>query len=167
VSGKSELNRPTVVAMFSHPGRTNVMGDSYDLERFIQAQVPDYERALAELNAGRKRTHWMWYVFPQMRGLGSSAMAQRFGIGSLAEARAYLEHPILGARLRECMRAILGVEARSAWEIFGTPDDLKLRSSATLFSQASAPGSVFHAVLDRFFDGQPDERTLRLLGPSQ
>lgn len=139
------------------------MSDTFDLERFVTAQERDYPRALAELRAGRKRSHWMWYVFPQMRGLGASPMSERYGIGSLAEASAYLAHPILGPRLRECAEVVLAIEGASARDIFGDPDDLKLRSSATLFARASAPGSVFETVLEKYFDGAPDERTVRLL----
>lgn len=139
-------------------------GDPHDLDRFVQAQARNYDHALAEVRAGRKRTHWMWYVFPQVAGLGSSPTARRYAIRSLAEARAYLGHPVLGPRLVECAEAALGVEGRSAYEVFGSPDDLKLRSSATLFACVSPPGSAFHRLLDRYFDGQPDDRTLRLLG---
>ena len=142
------------------------MSVTFDLERFVTAQEHVYPRALAELRSGRKRSHWMWFVFPQMRGLGTSPMSQRYGIGSLAEARAYLGHPILGSRLRECAEAVLAVEGVSAHDIFGSPDDLKLRSSATLFAQASAPGSVFEWVLERYFEGAPDGRTLQLLAQS-
>jgi uncharacterized protein (DUF1810 family) len=140
-----------------------VVPDRFDLERFVTAQEPAYARALAELRAGRKESHWMWFVFPQMRGLGFSPVAQRFGITSLAEARAYLDHPVLGARLRESAEAVLAIEGSSAYDIFGTPDDLKLRSSATLFAQATSAGSVFHQLLAKFYDGVPDGATLKLL----
>jgi uncharacterized protein (DUF1810 family) len=135
-----------------------------DLDRFVRAQAGDYDRALAEVRAGRKRSHWMWYVFPQLAGLGSSPMAQRYAIQSLAEAEAYLRHPVLGPRLIEISEAALAVEGRSALDVFSTPDDLKLRSCATLFARVSSPGSVFHRLLDHCFDGQPDLATLRLLG---
>ena len=138
--------------------------DPYDLDRFLDAQRDDYDRALSEIRAGRKRSHWMWYVFPQIEGLGSSAMSRRFAIRSLAEAKAYASHPVLGARLVECAGAVLGVEGRSASDIFGFPDDMKLRSCATLFSRVSPAGSVFERILDRYFDGRPDAETLRRLG---
>jgi uncharacterized protein (DUF1810 family) len=141
--------------------------DPYDLARFVHAQAPDYARALAELRAGRKRSHWMWYVFPQLTGLGASAMSQRYAISGIAEARAYLQHPVLGPRLVECAEAVLGVQGRSAHDIFGSPDDVKLRSCATLFAAASPPGSVFEQLLDRYFDGERDPVTLRLLEATQ
>jgi uncharacterized protein (DUF1810 family) len=140
------------------------VADPYDLERFVKAQEGHFTDALAEIRAGRKRSHWMWFVFPQIAGLGSSAMAQRYAIGSLAEARAYLQHPVLGPRLLECSESACAVDGRSALEIFGTPDDLKLRSSATLFDAVSAPGSVFARLLETFFDGQRDTRTLAIIG---
>ena len=113
--------------------------DPYDLGRFVRAQEPDYGRALSEIRAGRKRSHWMWYVFPQFAGLGSSPTARFYAIKSAAEAEAYLRHPVLGPRLAECGEAALGVEGRSAHDIFGSPDDLKLRSSATLFARGRPP----------------------------
>jgi uncharacterized protein (DUF1810 family) len=122
--------------------------DPYDLSRFVQAQHRDYEQALSEIRSGRKTSHWMWYIFPQFEGLGSSAMSQRYSIKSLGEAEAYLRHPVLGPRLIECAEAVLGVKGRSAVEIFGSPDDLKLRSCATLFASVSPTGSVFHRLLD-------------------
>jgi uncharacterized protein (DUF1810 family) len=137
--------------------------DPFDLERFVVAQEKIYPRALAEIASGRKRSHWMWYVFPQLEGLGSSPMAQRFAIRSLEEARAYLEHAVLGARLRDCAAALLELEGRTAHDIFGSPDDWKLRSCCTLFSRASPPGSVFQSVLDRYFRGLEDERTVQAL----
>lgn len=142
----------------------NPAGDPFHLSRFVEAQAGDYAQALAEIRSGRKRSHWMWYVFPQYDGLGASAMAREYAIKSLAEAEAYLQHPVLGTRLRECAAAACDVKDRSAADIFGWPDDMKLRSCATLFAAVSEPGSVFHAVLDRFFDGEPDEKTLRLAG---
>jgi uncharacterized protein (DUF1810 family) len=138
--------------------------DPHDLARFVEAQAGDYETALAEIRAGRKRSHWMWYIFPQIDGLGFSSMARRYAIRSLDEARAYLDHPVLGPRLVEITEAALAVEGRSAHEIFGSPDDMKLRSCATLFARAASEGSVFSRLLDRFFDGKPDVRTLELLG---
>jgi uncharacterized protein (DUF1810 family) len=138
-------------------------GDPYDLRRFVDAQSSTYAQALTELKAGRKRSHWMWFIFPQLRGLGHSSTAERYAIRSLAEAEAYLRHPILGPRLAECAEAVLGVEKRAAREIFGSPDDLKLRSSATLFARVSSPGSVFQRIIDRYFGGEPDHRTLDLI----
>jgi uncharacterized protein (DUF1810 family) len=152
---------------WSEAGDAGDPRDPYGLDRFVQAQRGDYEQALAEIRNGRKRSHWMWYVFPQLAGLGSSAMAARYAVGSVAEADAYLRHPVLGPRLIACAEAALGVEGRSARELFGPPDDLKLRSSATLFAHVSPPGSVFHRLLDRYFDGSPDPRTLALLGPDR
>ncbi|HEY6214167.1 MAG TPA: DUF1810 domain-containing protein [Vicinamibacterales bacterium] len=134
-----------------------------DLERFVEAQKPDYERALTEIRSGRKRSHWMWYVFPQIDGLGSSAMSRRYAIEGIAEAEAYLKHPTLGPRLVECFEAVHALEGKSAADVFGYPDDMKLRSSATLFARVSPPGSVFERVLAKFFHGEPDEATLRLL----
>jgi uncharacterized protein (DUF1810 family) len=140
------------------------VADPYDLSRFVEAQEDDYDRALAEIRGGRKRSHWMWYVFPQYDGLGFSSISRRYAIKSLAEAEAYLRHPVLGPRLVACAEAALGVEGRSASEIFGSPDDLKLRSCATLFARVSPPGSVFERLLEKFYQGRPDDRTLRLLG---
>ena len=137
--------------------------DPFKLARFVDAQARDYSTALAEVRAGRKLSHWMWYVFPQLAGLGSSPMAQRYAISSEAEGRAYLAHRVLGPRLVEISEAAVSVPGRSATEIFGSPDDLKLRSSATLFAAVSADGSAFHHVLQRFFAGQPDPRTAKLL----
>jgi uncharacterized protein (DUF1810 family) len=138
--------------------------DPYDLNRFLEAQEDDYARALAEIRNGRKRSHWMWYIFPQFDGLGHSSMSKRYSIKSVAEAEAYLRHPTLGPRLVECCEAALSVEGRSAHEIFGSPDDFKLRSCATLFAQVSPPGSLFHRLLDKYFEGGRDDRTLRLIG---
>jgi uncharacterized protein (DUF1810 family) len=138
--------------------------DEHDLNRFVEAQRSTYERALAELRGGRKRSHWMWFVFPQLAGLGRSATAERYAIASLAEAEAYLKHAVLGPRLIECATAVLDVEGRTAHEIFGSPDDLKLRSCATLFALVSAPESVFSRLLAKYFDGREDEQTVRLLG---
>jgi uncharacterized protein (DUF1810 family) len=134
-----------------------------DLQRFVEAQAPVYDRVLDELRAGRKESHWMWFVFPQLAGLGRSAMAQRYAIGSLDEARAYLAHPVLGARLRECAGLLLATRGRSAEAILGPIDALKLRSSMTLFGRA-APGEVlFGEVLERFYGGVPDAATEALL----
>src|SRR5262249_59196898 len=119
---------------------------------------------LGEIRSGRKQSHWMWYIFPQFDGLGFSSTSQRYSIKSVAEAKAYLAHPVLGPRLRECAEAVLGVEGRSAFEIFGSPDDMKLRSSATLFAAVSPPGSVFERVLAKYYGGEADAPTLRLMG---
>jgi uncharacterized protein (DUF1810 family) len=139
------------------------MTDPGELDRFVQAQENTYAQALAEIRAGRKRTHWMWYIFPQIAGLGSSPMAQRFAIQGLEEARAYLAHPLLGPRLEECAAAVVAIQDRSARDIFDSPDDLKLRSSATLFASLLPPGSIFHRLLDQYYGGEPDGRTLQLL----
>jgi len=132
------------------------------LERFVQAQSGVYDDALAEIKAGRKRSHWMWFVFPQIAGLGSSPTAQRYAVSGPDEAKAYLAHPVLGPRLTEISRALLAVEGRSAEQILGYPDDLKLRSSMTLFARVADDPAVFEAVLERYYDG-PDRRTLDLL----
>ena len=135
--------------------------DPFDLERFIQAQAGTYAQALAELHSGRKRTHWMWFVFPQRVGLGHSAMSRRFGITGLDEARAYLVHPVLGARLRECSD-VVAASTVSAYDLFGSPDDLKLRSCMTLFD-AAGDDPCFRVVLASKFDGKPCSRTLEML----
>ncbi len=139
-------------------------GDPYDLDRFVRAQESDYEQALSEIRSGRKRTHWMWYVFPQIDGLAFSSTSKHYAIKSVGEAKAYLDHPILGPRLLECAEAVLRVEGRSAREIFGSPDDLKLRSCATLFACVSPPGSVFDRLLGKYYGGGRDGKTLQLLG---
>src|SRR3954447_25565213 len=138
--------------------------DPYNLYRFVQAQEDDYRQALAEIRSGKKRTHWMWYIFPQIDGLAFSSTSKHYSIKSVEEARAYLRHPVLGPRLLECAEAVVGVEGRSATEIFGSPDDLKLRSCATLFACVSPPGSVFDRLLEKYYRGQRDARTLQLLG---
>ena len=137
--------------------------DPHELDRFVRAQEDVYELALAEMRAGRKRSHWMWFIFPQYDGLGSSAMSKRYAIRSVAEAEAYLRHPVLGPRLVTCCEAVVGARGRSAADIFGSPDDLKLRSCATLFASVSPSGSVFQRLLDRHFRGEPDRRTVELL----
>ncbi len=145
------------------------MTDPHNLERFLVAQAPTYDAALRELRAGTKRSHWMWFIFPQIAGLGQSVMSRQYAVSSREEAQAYLAHPTLGARLRECAAELLAHPTRSAQEILGEPDDLKLRSSATLFAAVEGPG-VFADVLERFFDGVPDASTLERLrandGPS-
>jgi uncharacterized protein (DUF1810 family) len=133
------------------------------LDRFVDAQEGIYDTALAEIRSGRKRSHWMWFIFPQLAGLGRSSTAVYYAIRDIEEAREYLSHPILGPRLIECAEAALSVEGRSALEIFGSTDELKLRSSATLFSRVSAPDSVFHRILDQYYSSEPDLRTLELL----
>ena len=143
------------------------MEDPFNLQRFADAQAAVYSQVCAELRRGRKTSHWMWFIFPQIQGLGQSPMAIRFAIGSIAEANAYLLHPLLGLRLRECCDLLLKVEGRSIEEIMGYPDDLKLKSSMTLFSQAEGDdqrdNSTFLAVLQKYFKGEPDGATLRLL----
>jgi uncharacterized protein (DUF1810 family) len=142
------------------------MDDRFDLERFVKAQDGIYDAALGELRAGRKRTHWMWFVFPQLAGLGSSPTAQAYAIGSLEEARAYLAHLKLGRRLVECVEAVNAVDDRSAGDIFGYPDELKFRSCLTLFLLAAGPDAKapFQRSLDKYFDGQRDSFTLNKLG---
>jgi uncharacterized protein (DUF1810 family) len=137
--------------------------DPHDLSRFVRAQEDDYAQALAEIRSGRKQSHWMWYIFPQFDGLGHSSMSKRYSIKSVAEAEAYLRHPTLGPRLVECCEAALQIEGRSAREIFGSPDDVKLRSCATLFAQVSPTGSVFDRLLHKYFRGDRDDTTLRLM----
>jgi uncharacterized protein (DUF1810 family) len=138
------------------------MTDPYRLQRFVDAQAECFTQVRSELAAGQKRTHWMWFVFPQMRGLGSSPMAVRFAISGLDEAKAYLSHPVLGARLRECTASVNAAEGRSAGEIFGYPDDLKFHSSVTLFAQAGHE-EVFETALRKYFAGAPDPATINLL----
>ena len=138
--------------------------DPYRLERFVEAQANGvYAQALAELRAGRKTSHWMWFIFPQVAGLGSSPTSRFYAIGSLGEARAYLEHHMLGPRLVECARAVLGHRDRTAHQVFGSPDDAKLRSSMTLFALAADAEPVFQEVLDVFFAGEQDTRTRAVL----
>ena len=142
------------------------MDDPYDLQRFVKAQGAAYGAALSELHVGRKRSHWMWFVFPQLAGLGSSSTADTYAIRSLQEARAYLEHPVLGPRLVECVQAANAVQGRSAGDIFGYPDELKFRSSVTLFLLAAAgeAKAPFQKALDKYFDGAPDRLTVDKLG---
>ena len=137
--------------------------DSFDLQRFVEAQAPVIEDVRAELRSGRKRTHWMWFVFPQIAGLGSSAMAVRYAIGSRGEARAYLAHPVLGERLRECVRWVIA-SRRPLAEVFGPPDDMKFRSCVTLFSAVAPDEAVFHEAIDRCCGGVEDAATLAKLG---
>ena len=139
------------------------MGEAGDLSRFVQAQEPVYQIALQELRNGRKRTHWMWFIFPQLRGLGSSWMAIRYGLGSRAEADAYLQHPILGSRLTECAELVTLVEGRTIEQIFGYPDHLKFWSSITLFAQVSRGDKIFVGALGKYFDGALDRLTMERL----
>jgi uncharacterized protein (DUF1810 family) len=144
------------------------MPDPYNLQRFVDAQAPVYSRVLAELRAGQKQSHWMWFVFPQLTGLGSSPIAQKYAVGSLSEAQAYLAHDLLGPRLQECTRLVIAAARRPLGEILGYPDDLKFRSSMTLFERAAAAqDSVFGEALHVFFNGAPDTRTLELLHASR
>ena len=140
--------------------------DRFGLERFVRAQSGVYEQVCVELRTGRKRTHWMWFIFPQIKGLGSSEMAVHYAISSIEEARAYLEHPVLGPRLRECAGIVVGLEGRTVEQIFGYPDDLKFHSSMTLFSKASEISEedlVFSQALDKYFGGKEDAGTVQRL----
>ena len=139
------------------------MADPFNLERFVEAQAPVYGRVRQELKAGRKETHWMWFIFPQIAGLGQSPTSIRFAIASLDEAKAYLAHPVLGARLRECARLVLDAEGRTAREIFGAVDEMKFRSSMTLFARTAPEEDVFLRCLDKYFAGKPDPATLARL----
>jgi len=143
---------------------TSDRGDPFDLNRFISAQEGIYDRALAELRDGLKRSHWMWYIFPQVEGLGHSPTTRRYSIKSLEEARHYLAHPVLGQRLKESAEAVLAVQGRSAADIFGHPDDWKLQSSMTLFELVSGPESVFGRILEKYYQGKRDTRTLQIVG---
>jgi uncharacterized protein (DUF1810 family) len=139
-------------------------GDPLGLQRFVRAQDPIIEQVLAELSAGQKRTHWMWFIFPQLRGLGRSATAQFYAIGSLEEARAYLDHAVLGPRLIECTERVNALQGRTLLEIFGTPDDLKFHSCMSLFAEVPDAPAVFTQALAKYFEGARDERTLVALG---
>ena len=142
---------------------SNEPPDPYNLDRFVQAQASDYERALGELRAGRKRTHWMWYILPQLQGLGSSQMSTFYGIKSVAEARAYIAHPLLGRRLKECVEAMNALPGISATQVLGSVDAAKFRSCLTLFSRVEGLESVFGQALNRYYQGEPDRQTLALL----
>lgn len=142
---------------------TSDRNDPFNLARFVNAQDTIYDNVLAELRSGRKRTHWMWYIFPQIDGLGYSLTSKYYAIKSKEEARQYLSHPILGRRLLECAEIILDIKGRSASEIFGSPDDIKLKSSMTLFVSITNPEAVFARILDKYFHGQRDTKTLNLL----
>ena len=137
--------------------------DPFDLQRFVDAQAAVYERVGAELKNGRKQSHWMWFIFPQIAGLGHSAMAQRYAISSLGEAKAYLANPVLGPRLRECTRLVLQVAGKSALQILGSPDDMKFRSCMTLFARAAPEEALFRTALEKYFDGAEDSQTLTRL----
>ena len=139
------------------------MDKVFDLDRFVQAQAPVYGTVLKELRAGHKRTHWMWFIFPQLAGLGSSEMAQRYAIASEDEAAAYLAHPVLGPRLRECASIVAALEDVTAEQVFGHPDELKFHSSMTLFADVAPDEAVFQACIDKYFDGEPDQETLARL----
>jgi uncharacterized protein (DUF1810 family) len=141
--------------------------DRHALQRFVEAQDGMFNTVLAELRSGAKRGHWIWFVFPQLRGLGHSATAQHYGISSLDEARAYLAHPVLGARLRECTRLVAAIDGRSVDQIFGFPDNLKVRSSMTLFAHATDDNAEFRAVLDKFYNGEEDSATVELLNTAR
>jgi uncharacterized protein (DUF1810 family) len=140
------------------------MSDQFDLQRFVDAQQPVFQTVLAELQAGQKHSHWMWFIFPQIAGLGHSAMARRFAIASLDEARAYLEHPLLGPRLRECSRLVAAVDGRAIEDIFGYPDHMKFHSSMTLFARAARDAAVFDECLRKYFGCEPDPATLDRIG---
>ena len=139
------------------------MADAYNLQRFLDAQKGVYDTVLYELRAGRKSSHWIWFIFPQIKGLGHSGMAQQFAIGSLDEAKAYLQDPVLGSRLRECTQLVLDVNGRSAEEILGYPDNLKFQSCMTLFLTAATDNALFKDALLEYFDGKPDQSTLDIL----
>ncbi|WP_433736158.1 DUF1810 domain-containing protein [Pseudomonas putida] len=147
--------------------RSTDQKDAFNLQRFIQAQNPVFDRVQAELTAGHKRSHWMWFVFPQFAGLGGSEMSRRYAIRSREEAQAYLDHPVLGARLRTCTHEVLNIQQRSVAAIFGHPDDLKFHSSMTLFSQVAPQDSLFHQALNQYFHGILDDWTLSLLDSKQ
>jgi uncharacterized protein (DUF1810 family) len=143
-----------------------VSDNPYELQRFVDAQEPVYGRVLGELRGGRKRSHWIWFIFPQLRGLGRSPTAVKYGISSREEARAYLAHQILGPRLRECTRLVRQIDGRPVEDIFGWPDNLKVRSSMTLFARCTDDNADFVAVLDKFYNGEEDPLTVELLGES-
>lgn len=140
------------------------MNDPHDLERFVIAQEPTYEQVSTELRAGRKTTHWMWFIFPQLRDLGQSPTAKLYGIASREEAAAYLQHPVLGPRLKECVGLVLAISGRNAHAIFGSPDDLKFRSSMSLFAAVAPKEPIFKEALEKYYGGKPDPRTFALIG---
>ena len=138
-------------------------GDPFDLQRFVDAQAPVYDRVRAELKNGRKQSHWMWFIFPQIAGLGNSAMAQRYAIASLGKAEAYIAHPVLGPRLRECTRLVVQVNGKSAHDILGSPDDMKFHSCMTLFARAAPQDEAFVEALEKYFGGAEDQATIARL----
>lgn len=150
-----------------NPHATSPTDDPFRLERFLEAQRNVYDLALQELRAGQKRSHWMWFIFPQIQGLGSSGTAIRYAIKSIEEARAYLAHPVLGPRLLACCQALMGVNGKSATDVMGYPDDIKLRSSMTLFALAAGNPDPFLQVLSKYFGGNPDSATCGILGGDQ
>ena len=145
------------------PDHTSKAADRYDLQKFVDAQDRCYEQVCKELRAGYKQSHWMWFIFPQLKGLGHSATANHYGISSSREAEAYLAHEILDARLRQCTQLVLAVEGRSVEEIFGDPDDVKFRSSMTLFATVATDNKIFKDALQKYFAGKPDQRTIQML----
>jgi uncharacterized protein (DUF1810 family) len=149
------------------PSAAQPDNDRYDLQRFVDAQQSVFDAVRSELTAGHKRTHWMWFIFPQLRGLGRSHMAHRYGISGLAEATAYLQHPLLGPRLLDCTQWVTQVKGRPVAQIFGSPDDMKFHSSMTLFARATADNEPFMAALNQYFHGQEDRLTVELLGASE
>lgn len=140
------------------------MHDTFNLSRFVEAQAPVLSRVMTELREGRKTTHWMWFIFPQLQGLGRSEMASRFALSGIAEARAYLQHDLLGPRLEACVKTVLQHRDRSAMQIFGSPDELKFRSCLTLFMNAGPGSLLYEQALEQFYSGEPDRKTLLLLG---
>lgn len=157
-----EYDGSLIQAWRSHPEPIMTPNDPFNLQRFVDPQNRWYERVCAELSQGRKQSHWMWFIFPQLKGLGSSAMANLYAISSLQEAEAYLLHPLLGPRLRHCTQLVLLIEGRSIEQIFEDPDDLKFRSSMTLFANATSDNGVFNDALKKYFGGKPDPLTLKL-----
>lgn len=141
-----------------------MLADPFHLERFVEAQAAEYEQVMAELRAGYKRSHWIWFIFPQLKGLGHSPQSEYYGIGSLDEAAAYARHPLLGSRLVECTDLVNRVEGRTIRDILGSPDDMKFRSCVTLFARAAPDAKGFSAALDKYFGGEPDPLTLHMLG---
>jgi uncharacterized protein (DUF1810 family) len=146
-----------------NPSDSHSIDDPYNLSRIVQAQEGSYELALSEINSGQKRTHWMWYIFPQLDGLAFSATSKKYSIKSVEEAKAYINHSLLGPRLLECAEAVVRIKGKTAAEIFGSPDDLKLRSCATLFAYVLPQGSVFDRLIDKYYRGERDSKTLQLL----
>jgi uncharacterized protein (DUF1810 family) len=162
----SSVVRPGRQACFYDPGRSSYVSDSFDLQRFVDAQAAVYRQVVEELSRGRKRTHWMWFIFPQIAGLGFSAMAQRFAIGSRAEAVAYLEHDLLGPRLLECTRLVLAASEKTIMDILGSPDDMKFRSCMTLFDAVSKQ-EIFAEAIAAFYPDGKDRATLEILETSR